>query len=779
MKRLASVLLCVALAIAFSDFGYAAGKKGRAALADEFDVYLLIGEANMAGRGYLEPRDKYALDGVFLLNDLGEIVPATQPLNRFSSVRCLLKWQATCLGGAFAEDVHRATGRKILLVVNARGETSARNWMPGAERIVAKSSSDDLFRDGEKVPVLYDEAVRRTREALRYGKLKAILWHQGEKDAYENYAPLWRAKVDEIASSLRADLKCGPVPFIVGETNEAFERSVFINPEIQDIARSVSRSDYVSSAGCLVNKNKKSFSRQGVTLLGHRYAAKVLQMVYGWAPEKADVFCLPGGGQPYVASPLDKDGLYTLCDFDTRCCAVGEANTHFSVVANPAPDAVNPSPLVGCIEVQGGLWDCISLNPSSPLEFGGGKAEIRFKVLPPEAGAPLSVKLMPFRSTCCEPVKIEIPTNSSGKWQEVVVDLTPYRDCSNYFQKFYLMPDGGQRTHNLWYFDDVLIPDNDLSALSLFKRAAPPIRPDKSRSWMSNSIANPGVLRPDQTLDGRWWLMVRGGDGERGHNGYFTQDVADFNPLGGWKNHDANPTMPAGWWGDEDAHTAIDPCGFTVDGTFYYYYKGIARDGANTVLVAKTTDGIHFTKVLPVWKSDCGVAEVGKWNGRYWLYVARRIYFYDNPESSEGAECCEVLEKGGAPDNCDWYSINGGKLLFMDGKWFLFYQAGVCNPDFPGRIHVAYSEDLQHFTKVQNPQPLFTRGPHGAWDQGAVWAPSVFEWQGMLYMYYEGWGVEGAVTNRDRQYFRDRDGGHSEIGIATCSKEDFLKWCGL
>ncbi|MBQ7269995.1 MAG: hypothetical protein IJS62_09155 [Bacteroidales bacterium] len=776
MKRLALVLLASVL---FPLLSEAAGRKKTAGAEDGFDVYLLIGEANMAGRGFLDPRDKFALDGVFLLNDRGEVVPATQPLNRYSSVRCLLKWQATCLGGAFAEDVHRATGRRILLVVNARGETSARQWLPGAEGIVAKASSDDLFNEGETLPSLYDEAVRRTREALRYGKLKAILWHQGERDAYEQYAPLWAGKVEEIASSLRSDLKCGPVPFIAGETNEAFERSTFINPEIQGLPKMLSRCDYVPAEGCLVNKNQKSFSRQGVTLLGHRYASKVLQMVYGWSPEKADAVCRLGGEQAYAGAPLDNDGMYTLCDFDARCCAVGEANTRFSVVPNPAPDAVNASALVGRIELQGGTWDCISLNPSSPLDFGGGKTEIRFKVLPPADGASLSVKLTPFRSKCCEPVKVEIPLKASGGWQEVVVDLSQYAAYSNYFQKFYLMPDGGERIRRVWYFDDVLIPDDDLSSLSLFRRAAPPLKADKSKSWMSNSIANPGILRPEQTLDGRWWLMVRGGDGRQGHNGYFTQEAEGFNPLGGWQDHDANPTMPAGWWGEEDASTAIDPCGFTVDGTFYYYYKGIAKGGVNSVLVARTTDGKRFEKVLPIWKSDCGVADVGKWNGKYWLYVARRIYFYEHPESSEGAVCCDILEPGGGPDNCDWYSINGGKMLYMDGKWFLFYQAGVCNPDFPGRIHVAWSDDLLHFTKVQNPQPLFTRGPRGAWDQGAVWAPSVFEYGGTLYMYYEGWGVEGAVTNRDRQYFRDGDGGHSQIGIAACSKDDFLKWCGL
>ena len=43
-------------------------------------------------------------------------------------------------------------------------------------------------------------------------------------------------------------------------------------------------------------------------------------------------------------------------------------------------------------------------------------------------------------------------------------------------------------------------------------------------------------------------------------------------------------------------------------------------------------------------------------------------------------------------------------------------------------------------------------------------------------MYYEGWGCEGAVPDRDYPYF---GGGHSTTGCASVSKGEFLKWCGL
>lgn len=781
MKRLIQLLLITACLFPVNSGAAGRKKADKNAICDEFDVFLLIGQSNMSGRGYLFPDDKRVIDGVFLLDSDGKVVPASQPLNRYSSVRKKLGIQAMCLGGSFGYDIYKATGRKVLLVVNARSETSARQWLPDADPVIAKASSDDLFNDGEEIPGLFEEAVRRTKEAMRYGKLKGILYHQGEQDAYEKYAPLWGSKVADIASSLRSALKARDVPFVVGEMNHNFRRSVFLNPEIQKIQNMIPNSDWVSAEGCNINKDNLHFSRQGVTLLGHRYAEIILQMAYGFSAAAAVAACSPSTIIPYTEPQSAVSGLVTLCDFDRHTCDIGTANATFNVEPNPVKDDLNPSALVGCITTNGGTWDCIACNTTCPLDYALGKAEIRLKVLPPRDGASLSIKLAPLNSATCEAVKLSAFTGSAGVWQELVFDISEYKEYSNYFRKIYIMPDGGERVKGTWYFDDLMIPDEDISSLSLFKRAEQRMLPDKSKPWMSNSIANPQVLYPSQTIDGKWWLLVRGGDGKKGQLGYYTQEPSLFNPLGPWKYYEGNPVISNGFNGDYDEISVIDPCGFTDNGTFYYYYKGTDAQRKVHVLIGTTRNGWTFNKVEIPWKKDCGVADVFKWNGKYYLYVARRIYVYDDPLSGDEAREYEIIQKGGAPDNCDWYSINGGKIFRLEGvdKWFLCYQAGTVHGDFPERFHLAYSDDLVHFTKVQNPQPLFTRGPRGAWDQGAIWAPTVFEHEGTLYMYYEGWGKEGDVPNRDGLYFLDGQGAHSEIGIATCSKKDFLKWCGL
>lgn len=93
--------------------------------------------------------------------------------------------------------LRQKTGKKILLVVNARGGSNIKAWLPSAE---------------EKY---LDEAIRRTKEATKYGPLKGILWHQGESNsgAPQSYMKQLETMVGELRKQLDAD----NVPFVAGE----------------------------------------------------------------------------------------------------------------------------------------------------------------------------------------------------------------------------------------------------------------------------------------------------------------------------------------------------------------------------------------------------------------------------------------------------------------------------------------------------------------------------------------------------------------------------------
>ena len=99
--------------------------------AQDYDLYLCIGQSNMAGRGTLTEETSGAIPDVYLFNDRNEFEKATNPLNRYSTIRKELKMQGVGLAYSFAKTMATQTGRKIGLVVNARGGSSIQSNLPG------------------------------------------------------------------------------------------------------------------------------------------------------------------------------------------------------------------------------------------------------------------------------------------------------------------------------------------------------------------------------------------------------------------------------------------------------------------------------------------------------------------------------------------------------------------------------------------------------------------------------------------------------------------------
>ena len=81
-----------------------------------FDLYVCIGQSNMAGRATLTPEVMDTLQNVYLLNDKGNFEPAVNPLNRYSTVRKDLSMQRLGPAYGFAKEMARQTKRPVGLV---------------------------------------------------------------------------------------------------------------------------------------------------------------------------------------------------------------------------------------------------------------------------------------------------------------------------------------------------------------------------------------------------------------------------------------------------------------------------------------------------------------------------------------------------------------------------------------------------------------------------------------------------------------------------------------
>ena len=214
------------------------------------DVFLLIGQSNMAGRAAMIEGDDAPVPGVLLLNDAGAWEAAHQPLNRYASDRKGLEFQRFNLGGPFAASLHEADPDVAPgLIVNARGGTQIELWQPGE--------------------ALYENALKRVR-SLQGVELAGVLWHQGESNHDDaEYA----AKLERVIVSLRKDLGQPQLPFIAGHISI----DNVINDQMDALALTLPHMAVVSVDG-LGTFDGVHYDRDSLITLGRRYAEAYIKV---------------------------------------------------------------------------------------------------------------------------------------------------------------------------------------------------------------------------------------------------------------------------------------------------------------------------------------------------------------------------------------------------------------------------------------------------------------------------------------------------------------------
>ena len=221
----------------------------------------------MAGRGTLTPEVMDTMQGVWLLNASGTFEPAVNPLNRYSTIRKEMSMQRMGPTYSFAKEMHRLSGRPVGLVVNARGGSSINSWLKGST-------------DG-----YYEEALKRVKEALAHGgRLRAIIWHQGEADCA--HPETYRQKLIRLMTDLRHDLECPDLPVVVGQISrwnwtKRPEGTRPFNCMINHVDSFLPHAACVSSKDLqpYIDESDPHFDTASQLLLGQRYAEAVWKLL--------------------------------------------------------------------------------------------------------------------------------------------------------------------------------------------------------------------------------------------------------------------------------------------------------------------------------------------------------------------------------------------------------------------------------------------------------------------------------------------------------------------
>ena len=259
----------------------------------DYDIYLLIGQSNAAGRADLMTGDEKPIEGVKIVRSIPYascmVVDACQPLNQYSTVRRRASLQGYNFAGPFAAKLHKETGRPILLIVNARAATSLDTWMPTAERLIySQESADEPDMWGKAVPQLYSEAVRITKQVISQtninGELKGILWHQGCSNSSASQAPQYCDKLKTVVDGLREEFENPGLPFVAGQICQEYKNASYFNPEIVKIGQVIENSYCATTEGLSSIGDNTHFNRESLIILGERYADIILRCVYKILP---------------------------------------------------------------------------------------------------------------------------------------------------------------------------------------------------------------------------------------------------------------------------------------------------------------------------------------------------------------------------------------------------------------------------------------------------------------------------------------------------------------
>jgi len=226
---------------------------------EQFHLFILAGQSNMAGRGKVTEADKEPIDRVLSLNKNGEWVPAVDPLH----------WDkpgiaGVGLGRRFAADYAKENPAVTVgLMPCAVGGSPISAWEPEGYHKQTKTHP-------------WDDAMQRIEPALKQGTITGILWHQGESDASPTAAPLYEEKLHALVARFRKELSAPELPFIVGQLGQFpsrpwNEHRKQIDSAHQSLVEKVPHTAFVPSDDLTHKGDNTHFDTKSCHEFGHRY----------------------------------------------------------------------------------------------------------------------------------------------------------------------------------------------------------------------------------------------------------------------------------------------------------------------------------------------------------------------------------------------------------------------------------------------------------------------------------------------------------------------------
>lgn len=227
-------------------------------------IFFLVGQSNMAGRGFVEPEDTIANARVLTITKNNEWIYAKEPLHFYEPALTGLD-----CGLSFGKTLVHALNDSITVAVIpcAVGGSSIKQWL-----------GDSLFRSVR----LLSNFKSKVDFVKNHGIIKGILWHQGESDAHSGMAESYTKNLSTLVYVLRDYMGNKNLPVLMGElgnfTNEDNQqyRDV-INTSLHRVAKSTKNVFVISTKDLSHKGDALHFNSAAQRMMGERFAREFLK----------------------------------------------------------------------------------------------------------------------------------------------------------------------------------------------------------------------------------------------------------------------------------------------------------------------------------------------------------------------------------------------------------------------------------------------------------------------------------------------------------------------
>jgi hypothetical protein len=218
------------------------------------DSFLMVGQSNMAGRGFLKDVPVICNEHIKVLRN-GRWQIMMEPINYDRAYAGV--GPAASFAAAWSK---KNENKEIGLIPCAEGATSLDDWSV----------------DGS----LFQHAILQAKLAQQSSKLKAILWHQGESDCSLGNYKLYKEKFLKIVEAFRRELGVPDIPIIIGGIGDYlgsswlgsyFHEYPEVNNEIMEFAVIHKNCYFVTASDLSSNPDGIHFNAVSQRIFGLRY----------------------------------------------------------------------------------------------------------------------------------------------------------------------------------------------------------------------------------------------------------------------------------------------------------------------------------------------------------------------------------------------------------------------------------------------------------------------------------------------------------------------------